>query len=250
MLTAPQFWTPERREALKAHRANPCIGGGWRPDKLCRFKCGQSENVITSGPHEGFWLHSKWPDGLNYMRSCRKGDKEAMRILNHQGWYTDSFMDGVIYACAVEVRVPRRRAKREGVEHDDRGQGEGCTRVRWVAATEHSDWDQICIDRNNLHDTLRDAILEADSVAKRSAEIDREADAKDQAEQRIVDLQQEIEDSQADIARFRAELGLLCEQHVVARQALKERIQQEDQAIAKAQRRIDELEADFWKAVA
>lgn len=245
MLTASQFWTPERREALRLHKAS-----GYIPEKLRRIKYSQAENVIKEGSHKGFWFHSKWPEKTTYMRSCHNGDKEAMRILEHQGWFTDSFQNGTVYACAIEVRIPRRRAKREGVEHDDRGQGDGYTRIRWVAATEHSDWDQIRIDRNNLHDTLRDAILEADSVAERYAEVCREADAKDQAEQRIADLKQEIEDSQADIARYKAELESLCEQHVVAREALEERILQEGQAITKAQKRIDELEDDFWKAVA
>lgn len=255
MLTATQFWTEKRREEFRAWRARPSIGGRWRPANLKRFKDSTNSGgaPIENGPHAGFRFHEAWPDGMNYMEAKRNGDKEALRCLDNHGWFTDSFQDGVIYACAVEVRIPRRRAKREGVEHSDSCY-DGFTRVRWMEATAHSDWDQILISRrsSDLHDTLRECIRSADSVAERSAEEDREADQQDQADQQIQMRRDEI------VEIRRKALPILCyHRHHrtkgkddpytdVVRAYITERLAE----IRECRKRIALLEREPWQAVA
>lgn len=252
MLTAAQFWTPERREELRKWNERPTIGGGvWRPAKLKRFKDSTNSGgeSIKDGHHKGFRYHEAWPEGMNYMEAKRGGDKEATRCLDNFGWYTDSFQDGCIYACAVEVRIPRRRAKREGVEHDDSCY-DGFTRVRWMEATAHTDWDQILISRrsSDLHDTLKECIRSADRVAEMSAEDDREEDAKFQAEQQIEEKREEVKSVRAQLlealaARREASApDALCR---VLRSWVAERLAE----IRKARKRIALLEREPWQAV-
>ena len=148
MIPAIRFWTPERREALRKRQERPCIGGGWRPKELRRITqpAGAEPGSDLKHPYEGFRFHSQWPDGFVVMESRRKGDKEAMRCLSHNGWFTDSSRMGALYACAVQVRIPRSRGKRADVVDEHHGTP---TRVRWMEATAHTDWDEILIGRRS-----------------------------------------------------------------------------------------------------
>lgn len=253
MLTAKEFWTTAKREELSAYKLSSAARSfpGYIPDRLHRMGHARPTGpLIVNGAHEGFVFHEKWPEGMNYMRSCRKGgDREAQRALDHNGWYTDSFYDGVIYACAVEIRVPRRRAKREGVESESIYTQGQPTRVRWVEATEHSGWDQILISRRDIHDDLRDAILGADGTAEYAAEEEREYEAKDLAQLRIDELEAEIKESEGIVAPCRAQLETLCESHETARTVIIERIADEEASITKAKAKIESLKADPWSAV-
>ena len=252
MLTATQFWTESRREELRKWKKR-----GYVPSQLKRFKDSTNSGgtPIEKGPHAGFRYHEAWPEGLNYMEAKRNGDKEALRCLDNHGWYTDSLCDGVIYACAVEVRIPRRKARREQVEHSDSCY-DGYTRVRWMEATAHSDWDQILISRrsSDLHDTLKDCIRYADRVAKRSAEEDRKDDQQHQAEQQIEQARHEVKEAKASTHDLISEIklqrmnpgatGLTTAE--VLRDALCRRLAE----IRKARKRIALLEREPWQAVA
>lgn len=257
MITASQFWTPERRAAFNAHRTSNRYTAHWLPDQFRRMpEARPTGGLVDSGPHQGFRLHEKWPQQTNYMRSCRhKGDKEAQRILDHHGWYADSFQSNLIYACAIEIRIPRRMAKRTGgVEHDDRGRFyDGFTRVRWVEATESSDWGQICIarGRSEIHDNLKEAIRSADRTAELAAEEAREDDAKDQAEQETNNLNEENSESEEVIQNIEQELKTFPDNDafLYTRGVLVERIQAERAAMGRRQARIAALKDDPWLAV-
>ena len=257
MITATKFWTPARREELRKWRERPRIGGGWRPASLKRFKDSANSGCspIEKGPHAGFRFHEAWPDGLNYMEAKKNGDKDALRCLDNCGWYTDSFQDGVVYACAVEVRIPRRKARREGVEHTDSCY-DGCTRVRWMEATAHSDWGQILISRrsSDLHDNLRDCIRSADRVAERSAEEDREADQQDQADQQIQMHRDEVDKSKSFLRDLITEIRLIRKcpggAGLTTFEVMKDRVCSELAEIRQARKRITLLQREPWQAVA
>lgn len=257
MMTATQFWTAARREELRKWREHPTIGGGWRPANLKRFK-GSTDSVgqpISEGPHTGFRFHEAWPSGMNYMEAKHNGDAEAIRAVDNFGWFTDSFQSGCIYACAVEVRVPRRRAKRENLEHSD-SYYDGYTRVRWMEATSHTEWDQILISRlsSDLHDTLRECIRSADGVAERSAEADRDEDMKFQAEQQIQQNRDEVSKAKFFLHDLIVEIRLVQKYPsgagLVTFEVLKERVCTELAEIRKARKRIALLEREPWEAVA
>ena len=255
MLTATQFWTKERREELRKWNERPTIGGGWRPANLRRVKDGDNSGgaPVKKGPHEGFRLHERWPDSLIVEEARSKTSKRCEHILDHNGWFTDSFQDGMIYACAVQVRVPRRRAKVEGVEHADSCY-EGHTRVRWMEATAHTEWDQILISRrsSDLHETLKECIRSADRVAEMAAEEAREEDMKDQAEQQINEKREEVEESKSLIRECITEIKFMrkhCQGLSTAYEVLRERICSELAEIRKARKRIALLEREPWQAV-
>lgn len=251
MLTATQFWTKERREELRQWNERPTIG--WRPAKLHRFKDGDNSGgkPIKKGPHEGFRFHERWPEGLRVMEAKRGGDKAALRAIDNHGWYTDFFQDGCIYACAVQVRIPRRLAKFENVQEGEYGVWQkSMTRVRWMEATAHTDWDQILISRrsSDLHDTLEECIRSADRVAKLAAEEAREEDQKFHAEQQIEEKREEVKSVRAQLlealaARREASApDALCR---VLRSWVAERLAE----IRKARKRIALLEREPWQAV-
>lgn len=257
MLTATQFWTEKRREELRAWRARLSIGGGWRPANLKRFKDSTNSGgtPIEKGPHVGFRFHEAWPDGMNYMEAKRSGDKKLYVAVDNHGWYTDSFQDGVIYACAVQVRIPRRRAKREGVEHSDSCY-DGFTRVRWMEATAHSGWDQILIGRrsSDLHDTLKECIRSADRVAEMAAEEAREEDKAYQAEQQIEQARHEVKEMKASIHDLISEIKLQRMNPgatgLTTAEALRDALCRGLAEIRKDRKRIALLEREPWQAVA
>ena len=257
MITATKFWTPARREELRKWRERPRIGGGWRPASLKRFKDSANSGCspIEKGPHAGFRFHEAWPDGLNYMEAKKNGDKDALRCLDNCGWYTDSFQDGVVYACAVEVRIPRRKARREGVEHTDSCY-DGCTRVRWMEATAHSDWGQILISRrsSDLHDTLKECIRSADRVAEMVAEEAREEDQRYQAELQIEQARHEVKEAKASTHDLISEIKLQRMNPgatgLTTAEVLRDALCRGLDEIRKARKRIALLEREPWQAVA
>ncbi len=250
---AHKFWTPERRAEFNAHRTSNRYTAHWLPDRFRRIPEGRpTGGLIEKGPHEGFRIHDKWPALTEIKRTCRNGgNSDAKQYLENFGWFTGSFQDGVIFACAIQIRVPRK-GRDQGVPHEDQPFA-GFTRVRWVEATQHSDWDQICISRkrHDIHDTLRDAIRAADRVAELAAEEAREHDAKDQAEQETIRLQEEISQAKEVIEGCKKELEAMAGcAHDFARGVLVERIQAEETIIRKAEDRIAKLADDPWLAVA
>ena len=246
MLTAIQFWTPERREKYREAKAR----GYGKPSRFELSTGAEPGEPVKEGPHKGFRFHSHWPAETVVMeaKNPRKGgDKEAARHLDHHGWFTDSFQDGVIYACAVRVRIPRSRGKWADVVDESHGTP---TRVRWMEATSHTDWDQILIGRlsRDLHDSLADCIRSADRVAEMAAEEAREDDMKYQAESQIAEKREEIKATRAQLrealaARREASApDALCR---VLRSWVAERLAE----IRSHKARIALLERDPWQAV-
>ena len=207
--------------------------------------------IIQDGPCKGYRHCEAWPAWTTVMEAKRKGDDEALKHLDHHGWYTDNFQDGMQYAAAVKVRVPRRRAKFENVMEGRYGHwSESMTRVRWVEAIAHTDWDCISIDRCTMHDTLGDAIRAADSVAERVAEIEREADAKDQAEKQIHEKREEIAQARATLKRVLGARKRLAMAVPEVCEDLASYVSSQLQEICKARKRIALLEREPWEAVA
>jgi hypothetical protein len=249
MMSASKFWTKVKREQLRAWGlANPATDKSLRDSHLHRLQKPAPSALITAGALKGFRMESEYPDA-RFLRSCFPGgDRAAVNVMRHHGgWYTNNHHGDVVFACCMLVRVPRRRAKAESVKHEDH---DNVTRVRWVEATEHSFFDQTCIDRKSLHPSIKEALWAADSAAERFAQVARNEDAKDLAESKIQDLQQAIADSKDVINSCHKELEEMCSTHLFARGVLVERIQSEEALIAKKTARIAELQENQWKAVA
>jgi bacterioferritin (cytochrome b1) len=207
--------------------------------------------IITEGPCKGYRACEAWPADMEVHDTRASGSRRSERLLDHTGWYTDHFQDGMQYAAAVKVRVPRRRAKFENVMEGRYGLwSESMTRVRWVEAIAHTDWDCISIDRRTLHDTLGDAIRAADSVAERVAEIEREADAKDQAERQIQEKREEIAQARATLKRVLGARKRLAMAVPEVCEDLASYVSDQLQEIRKARKRIALLERETWEAVA
>lgn len=254
MLTAIQFWTPARREELRKWRERPTIGGGWRPANLKRLDAAPwIGRIVTEDPCKGYRHCTAWPADMEVQETCLTSYGMANNPLDHNGWYTDSFQDGCQYAAAVKVRVPRRRAKREGRIDTNGSSHHEMTRVRWVEAIAHTDWGSISIDRCTLHDTLRDAIRAADSVAKRVAESCREEDMKFQAEQKIQEKREEVAKAKSFLRDLIVEIRLIQKfpggAGLVTFDVLKERVCDELREIREARERIALLEREPWEAV-
>lgn len=204
--------------------------------------------IITEGPCEGYRACENWPDGMEVHDTRASGSRRSERLLDHTGWYTDNFQDGMQYAAAVKVRVPRRRARAEHPLTNYRD--ESMTRVRWVEAIAHTDWDSISIDRCTLHDTLSDAIRAADSVAERVAEDARDEDAKDQAEQQIHEKREEIAQARATLKRVLGARKRLAMAVPEVCEDLASYVSDQLQEMREARKRIALLEREPWEAVA
>lgn len=206
-----------------------------------------------SGVLKNWRHHDAWPSWAEVMEAKKNGDKLALRCLDHHGWYTDNFHSGEVqYAAAIKVRIPRRLAKTY-VCNENHLHSSGYTRVRWVEATAHTDWDAISISRECCHCTLDDAIRAADFVSQRLAEDARDEAIKFEAECRIDDLKEEIKSSREMVLECVFELRLMRKHYqslLVSSEVLKDRIRSEWASIAKNRKQIQKLINEPWSIAA
>lgn len=206
-----------------------------------------------SGVLKNWRHHDAWPSWAEVMEAKKNGDKLALRCLDHHGWYTDHFHSGEAqYAATIKVRIPRRLAKKEMCD-ENHLHSFGYTRVRWIEATAHTDWDAISISRECWHDTSDDAIRAADYVSQRLAEDARDEAIKFEAESRIDDLRRDIIRSREMVIECVFELRLMRKHYqslLTSSEVLKDRIQSELASIAKNRKQIQKLTNEPWSIAA
>jgi hypothetical protein len=104
-------------------------------------------------------------------------------LVNHTGWFVDNYQSGTV--SGEVYQLPARN-------------GESL----YIPAVGDPDNDDCAVlDFHSITSDLKDAIRWADSMAERYAEDEREGSAKDQAEQRIAEIEETIT---AKYAAFKA----------------------------------------------
>lgn len=103
---------------------------------------------------------------------------------DHNGWYTDDFQSDTLSGVVIPIG---RHSKTEGHDRSDWTENTGL----FLAGTQHSDWDGVTLYTDTF-DNFRDAARYADWFAEREAEECREEDEKNQREQKVEDLRDDI----------------------------------------------------------
>ncbi len=175
-----------------------------------------------------------WPDGFRLVGSAYDVSRwEHSRRVDHTGWYTDSFQGETLSGHVLQLPG-----------HDGR--------PVFVPGTAHSDWDGVTLYPLDMYDNALDCAQTADQYAEHGAEASREFYAKDQAEQQINDLREEIvtlrSDARALIRDMKAarRAGLLDYPAICA--ALRDKLADVREESHKAYRRIGKLTDNFWLA--
>lgn len=123
-----------------------------------------------------------YADSFDDLPLIQVGEAHELTRLNHTGWYTSEdgaeYGDEVLKGFVLAYRNPHKL-------NDD-------SRLFYIAATRHSDWDGVTVYADCIHDTPEDAARYADECARVQAEQCREADAIDRAEQRQQEAREEL----------------------------------------------------------
>lgn len=122
---------------------------------------------------------------------------QLSRRLDHNGWYMDEIQEDKVIGVITKVRVPRRRARAEGITADG---DEGFSRVRFVPGY-RTNLDGLCLARK-VHDDEMDAGYTADTLAEHYASDCREAWVKGEAESRVEELKTQISELREKVSRL------------------------------------------------
>ena len=149
---------------------------------------------ITPHPAFGFapngttmWLNSH-QDAPN-IRHFEYAD-DCARI-KHNGWYADDECWETVRGTVTVMRLGKWAYVVAGVTYKD----SDCDTLYWNAIEKmpaREAWDDRGYKTAALEDAMRDIAYQADSIAERRAEKDREAWQQDQAEQKIQELSDDI----------------------------------------------------------
>lgn len=246
MRTAKQFYSnPKNRELVRSTSYN----------RLSRMGKIPEGSRIESGRMAGWYGRHEETEGAT------PSHEEAPRAVDHKGWFLDSFEEDTACGLVVRVRIPRRRARDERIEADEEGT---FSRVRFMEGV-RSTWgtDYVSRKSRDLHDTPRDCAVSADEEARAYAEESREADAKYHAEEETKTLRDQIKEDRREIAEIVAERREIKRQAVpdlfreaipapranALCRAISARVGDLKESIAKAQKRIEALENNFWFSV-
>lgn len=159
-------------------------------------------------------------DGLR-----KVGDAHKIVRLNHTGWFTDVFQDETVHG---EVYQLPARAERT---------------LYVPAVNDPCNDDCACLDFTSVTDDKEEAARRADQMAERWAEEAREYSAKDQAEQRIEAINEEIEELYKDFRRISRAIRADCDrvQGVeVVRELVREKWQETKRQIHKLRKEREE----------
>lgn len=174
------------------------------------------------------------PDRYRFVENASKGLRfvgiahELMR-LNHTGWYMDGWQEDVCHG--VVYQLPARDGAAQYVPGVDDPCNDDCA----------------CLDFHSVTDDKEDAARMADSMAESWAEDAREARAKDDAEQRLEEIESEIHDQYAAFRQVAAEIRAYCEQLqgiAVVRQLVREHWQSTKAEIRKLRREQGRIETE------
>lgn len=160
---------------------------------------------------------------------------------NKNGFYADSFCDGVIRGAVVRMRTPR------GALYIP------CTYCTGWEGTVHYLKDAERVPKGadeSAHDEAkREALRSAEYFAEREADEAREDDARQQAEFQIEQARETITESRQCARALAAEIRALSGCGPAVRAALRDRLQAFRDASAKAHARIISLSENYWTAV-
>ncbi len=202
----------------------------------------------------GFNLSEKswfptFKDGKYYSESLdwigeNIGDAAEHTKLNHTGWYNDSFCNDVIRGAVIKIRC------RQGVIYMA---ATYCT--GWDGTTHYAN-DSILVPKGSdeyAHEkAIADVARWADNRAEREAEEARKYDAKNQAENEISSIKDEIKELRSDmIALVRAireqrQLGMILSP--ICTRIIND-IKSMRRDVSLKFERITDLENNYWLAV-
>lgn len=158
------------------------------------------------------------------------GDAHEVARLDHTGWYSDSFQDGLVIGRVLQLPSRGRSS---------------C----YVPGTYRTDCDGVTIYPLDSYDDARDCARAADGCAEHEAESAREYDAKERAQIEIDELRARIGDLRTDaralirdIKRYRPEGKAICN-------ALRAQLRDIRNESHRAHKRIERLSDNYWLAV-
>lgn len=131
----------------------------------------------------------------NVTRGLRKvGDSDDIISLNHTGWYTDNYHDETVHGEVYQL--PARHGSPQYVP----------------AVNDPDNRDCACVDFRSVTDDKEQCARDADRMAETWAEESREYQAKEDAENRIAEITQEMKDVYAEFRRISRGIRANCEQ--------------------------------------
>jgi hypothetical protein len=179
-----RFKTQPRTQALEAYISRKYSTYGYRKGKHIEF----NPEFTAEGSRDRYRWVENVSDGLRFV-----GASHEIIKLNHTGWYADNFQDETIHGEVYQLPA------RDGVP-------------QFVPGVSDPNNDNCaCIDFTSVTDDKEDAALWADSIAEQWAERERDFQAKDQAEQRLADIEEEIKTLYADFRRISREIRANCD---------------------------------------
>ena len=162
----------------------------------------------THAPRFGFapdrkymWLDSH-QDAPN-IRHFAHADECAR--LNHRGWFADDYQEETIRGTVTVMRLGKWAYIVAGVTYSN----SDCAALYWDSIEKmpaREAWDERGDKTDALEQAMRDIAHQADSIAERNAEKDREAWQKDQAEQAIEGLREDIATARTTIRTLAKEI--------------------------------------------
>jgi len=190
-------------------------------------------SLIRSANNDSFYVDSLDDIGKNM------GDAGDSIQLDHTGWYTDSFQDGLLKGAVIAIRS-KHFTDEDGAH------------FAYMPATYHSDWDGATV-YNEVYDRTSAAARKADGYAEKEAEACREDDAKYQSEREIEDLKEELHDlnkeTLAMIKDIKGERGYTFQYPKSVCDLVREHIEEAVERRSEIFERIEALKDDYWLAV-
>ncbi len=192
-------------------------------------------------PNGNMWLNSH-QDAPN-IRHFAHAD-ECARI-DHRGWFADDYQDETIRGTVTVMRLGKWAYIVAGVTYKESdGDCLYWDTIEKMPAREA--WDEHGDKTEALEQAMRDIAYQADSIAERRAEEDREAWQKDQAEQAISELRDDIATARAAIRELAKEIKAHGAFTPAVCTALSDSIRKEWAQIQKWRERIHELTDSPW----
>ena len=197
----------------------------------------------THAPRFGFapdrkymWLdsHKDAPNIRNFAHA-----DECARI-DHRGWFADDYQDETIRGTVTVMRLGKWAYIVAGVTYSNCD----CDSLHWdsiekVPAREA--WDDRGDKTDALEEAMRSIAYQADSIAERTAEENREAWQKDQAEQAIEGLRDDITTARIAIRTLAKEIKAHGTFTPAVCTALSASIRKEWAQVQKWRKRIEDL---------
>jgi hypothetical protein len=191
------------------------------------------EYVPEYAKHERYRFVEYPQHGLRFVGNahdiCKSHDDVPSRLVDHKGWYIDSFQQETI--CGQVYQLPARDGKPQYVPAFSDKCGEGSV-----------------IDFHNITDNLSDAVRWSDTMAEHAAESAREYELKDRAEQRIAEITDELKEARNELHALIHELkqtvisanGSVC--HV-----LRSHIASTRESMHKLYKLREKLKENYWE---